>query len=196
MSTWIARTYRGRRLDRNPLRRPSDRAETLVGIWLLVLFAVTAPLIAHAAATTTEHVASDARATALATSHQVTATTVQTAPALVQTPYTLSTSWVNATWTAPDGRRQTGQIQVDDGTRRGSRERIWVSASGNLVPPPLPAWQVRQLAEWAELISFLVVIAVFLTIVAMIKIALNRRSSALIEAEWAVIEPRWNRQRW
>lgn len=196
MSTWIARAYRGRRLDRNPLRRPSDRAETLIGIWLLVLFAVTAPLIVHAAVTTTGHVASDARATALATSHQVTATTVQAAPAAVQTPYTLDTSWVNARWTAPDGKRQTGQIQVDDSTGRGSRERIWVTASGRLVAPPLPAGQVSELADWAELISSLVVIAVFLTIAAMLKIALNRRSSALIEAEWAAIEPRWNRQRW
>ena len=48
MTSWFARTIRGWRLDRNPLRRPSDRAQTVIGVWLLVALAVLAPFTACA----------------------------------------------------------------------------------------------------------------------------------------------------
>lgn len=197
MSTWIARVYRERRLDHNPLRRPSDRAETLIGIWLLVLFAVVAPLVAHTAATTTEHVAGDMRTTELATSRQVTATTEQKATAAIESTFALiETSWVTATWTAPEGTPRTAQIQVDAGLPRGSRQRIWVTSSGDPTAPPLPASQISQLGELAAMVGLLVVIAVFLSIAIVLRLAFRRRRSAAIDAEWAAAEPRWNRQRW
>src|SRR5690348_18243309 len=46
---WLARLLRGRRLDRNPLRRGSDRAETVVLGVLLAAFLAAAPFAAHAA---------------------------------------------------------------------------------------------------------------------------------------------------
>jgi hypothetical protein len=45
-STPAGRFIRGRRLDRNPLRRPSDRTETLLLILLAVTFLVAAPFAA------------------------------------------------------------------------------------------------------------------------------------------------------
>ena len=45
----LARLLRGRRLDRNPLRRGSDRAETIVIGALLAAFLAAAPFAAHAA---------------------------------------------------------------------------------------------------------------------------------------------------
>jgi hypothetical protein len=188
--------YRGRRLDRNPLRRPSDRAETLIGLWMLVLVAVLIPVVARAAALTTEHIASDARITALATLHQVTATTVEAAPTLSSTPYGSVDTWpVNATWTA-DGSLHRGQIQVAASSPRGSRERIWVTTAGNLNPPPLTASQVTGLKKDAAMISLPVMILMYLIVAALIRLAFRRHRSAVLDAEWAAIEPRWNRQRW
>src|SRR6516162_4026131 len=46
---WLARLLRGRRLDRNPLRRGSDRVETAVLGVLLAAFLAVAPFAAHAA---------------------------------------------------------------------------------------------------------------------------------------------------
>jgi hypothetical protein len=40
----LSRFLRGRQLDRNPLRRPVDRAETIMLTLLLVAFLVGAPL--------------------------------------------------------------------------------------------------------------------------------------------------------
>ena len=48
-TSWLARLLRGRRLDRNPLRRGSDRAETIVLGALLAGFLAAAPFAAHAA---------------------------------------------------------------------------------------------------------------------------------------------------
>jgi hypothetical protein len=48
-TSWLARLLRGRRLDRNPLRRGSGRAETIVLGALLAAFLAAAPFAAHAA---------------------------------------------------------------------------------------------------------------------------------------------------
>jgi hypothetical protein len=42
-TSWLARLLRGRRLDRNPLRRGSDRAETIVLGALLAGFLAAGP---------------------------------------------------------------------------------------------------------------------------------------------------------
>ena len=47
-ATCTSRFVRGRRFDRNPLRRAADRAETIVLALLLVAFLVGAPLAALA----------------------------------------------------------------------------------------------------------------------------------------------------
>lgn len=48
-TNWLARLVRGRRLDRNPLRRGSDRAETVVFCALLAGFLAAAPFAMHTA---------------------------------------------------------------------------------------------------------------------------------------------------
>ena len=48
-NSWLGRLLRGRRLDRNPLRRRSDRAETAVLGVLLAAFLAGAPFAAQAA---------------------------------------------------------------------------------------------------------------------------------------------------
>lgn len=99
MRSGFARAIRGWRLDRNPLRRPSDRAETVIGVWLLVAFAVLAPFTARAAATWTRALAEHSRVSSLATGYQVTAITLEQAPAPSHT--LMVQPQVSATWTAP-----------------------------------------------------------------------------------------------
>jgi len=191
MRSWLARTFRGRRLDRNPLRRRSDRAETAIGIALMVAFAIGAPFPLRATAIAAYSSAQHARAGAIATRQEVTAVTLQAAPTNGE-----GQSWTSAAWTAPNGQRRTGQVQVDDGTLKGSTERIWVTWSGDQAPPPLPAQEVSQLAV-AAAAGVGLGLAVFLLIVARAtRQVLNRRRMAAWDTEWTAVEPRWNRQRW
>jgi hypothetical protein len=195
MKSWLVRISRGRRLDRNPLRRPSDRAETVIGVLLLVAFAVATPFAARAAAAGTRTLAEHSRVTALATRHEVTTVTLETAPPAVVTPYALLIqTWVSAEWTAPDGRQRTGQIRVLDSTQKGSPERIWVTGSGGAATPPLPMTEIARLAGDAAFGAIMVLIFVFLIAGSVTRRVINRRRMAAWDAEWAATEPRWNHQ--
>ena len=195
MKSWFIRMFRGRRLDRNPVRRPSDRAETLALIWMLMACAITAPLVAHAASARATSIGQHARATALATERRVTAITLQATPPPDDSPYGVFSSSVKVGWTAPDGRARTGQILVDDGTREGSALPVWVTPSGDVAPTPLTVGEIAEITDITAISAALAVIAAFATSWALLKYLFRRRRMAAWEAEWAAFESR-NRQRW
>lgn len=196
MTSWFGRMFRGLRLDRNPLRRPGDRAGTLIGIWLLVALAAAAPFTGRAAAAWTRTRAEQVRATVLATRYQVTAITREQASPVIDTPYTMITQmWVSANWTAPDGRQRTGPIQVPASTRKGSSERIWVDGNGEVAAPPLPITAIAQLTDRAAVTAIMALICLFLIAGSVIRYVINRRHLAAWDAEWAVTGPRWSRRR-
>jgi hypothetical protein len=191
MTSWLTRMLRGRRLDHNPLRRRSDRVETIVGVLLVVGFAVAAPFTVQAAAAGGYAFAQHERVTAMATRHEVTAVTQEMAISL-----TYGKSWVSARWTAPNGRPRTGQVEIAGGTPKGSSDRIWVTTSGDVAPPPLLASEVSQIADCAAVAAGLGLAVVCLIAQAAMRHALNRRRMAAWDAGWAAAEPRWNHQRW
>src|SRR5580658_2260947 len=160
MKSCFARMFRGRRLDRNPLRRPGDRAETVIVIWLFAAFAVVAPFAVRAAAGWTGTLAEHARVMALATRYEVTARTLEQAPPAGSIMLTLT--WADAGWTAPDGRRRTGVIEVPASAQRGTAERIWVTSDGEVTAPPIPAAEVAGLADRAAIGSILVLTCLLL----------------------------------
>jgi hypothetical protein len=79
-TSWLARLLRGRRLDRNPLRRGSDRAETIVIGALLAAFLAAAPFAAHAAGAWGHDSAARQAQAQRASLVQVTATLLWSAP--------------------------------------------------------------------------------------------------------------------
>ena len=79
---WLGRLLRGRRLDRNPLRRGSDRAETVVLGALLAAFLAAAPFAAQAAGGWAHALAARQAQAQRADLSQVTATLLRTAPML------------------------------------------------------------------------------------------------------------------
>jgi hypothetical protein len=192
MKSWLVRYFRGRRLDRNPLRRPSDRAATVIGIWLIVVFAVIAPFTARSTFTWTRALAEHARVTALASRYEVTAITLEQAPA--RSTLLTAQRWVSASWTAPDGRQRTGPIQVPASTQKGTSERIWVASDGDVVAPPLSAAGIAGLADRAALGANVVLTGLFLIAGSVIGRVIDRRRLGAWDADWAVTEPRWTRQ--
>ena len=78
---WLGRVLRGRRLDRNPLRRRSDRIETAVLGLLLAAFLAGAPFAAHAAGSWAYATSARGAQAQRASLHQVPATLLKTAPA-------------------------------------------------------------------------------------------------------------------
>ena len=191
-STWLGRLAHGLWLDRNPLRRRSDRAETAMLGVLLAVFLAAAPFAAHAAGSWTYATSAREAQAQQAARHQVPATLLQSA--------TLSSiggggAEAQARWKAPDGQMRTGQIFVTNGAPAGSTVMVWVNQAGQVSESPLQQSQVTGRTVMAQVIA-VAALAVTLIIVGWAAHwALERRKLAAWDAEWLATEPRWSPRR-
>jgi hypothetical protein len=185
-STRLGRLLRARCLDRNPLRRGSDRVETAVLGLLLAAFLAAAPFAAHAAeswAYATSAREQHAQQTAL---YRVPATLLQGA----LDPY--ATSDVTARWRAPDGRMYTGPVLVPLGTAAGTTVTVWVTRTGQQEGPPLLRSEVTGRAQLAAGLA-VAALAIALAIIGWLaRRALDKRRIARWDADWLATEPRWS----
>jgi hypothetical protein len=190
-STWLDRVARGLRLDRNPLRRRSDRAETAVLGVLVAVFLVGAPFAAHAAGSWTYATSAREAQAQQAALHQVPATLLQAA-----TPWSISEGGAaQARWKAPDGQVRTGQIFVTSVAPAGSTVMVWVNQAGQFADSPLQYSQVTGRTVMARVLA-VAALAVTLIIVGWAAHwALERRRLAAWDAEWLTTEPRWSPRR-
>ena len=140
--SWPGRLARGLWPDRNPLRRPSDRAEAGMLAVLIIAFLVGAPFLAVIA----WRVTVSATFTTVDAQHagwrQVSAVLLTDAPATgsYDPP-------VPATWTAPDGARRHGTVYPDPGARAGTATAIWVNAAGRQMAWPMTPFQASSQAD-------------------------------------------------
>lgn len=190
-STWLGRLVRGRRLDRNPLRRRSDRAETAVLAVLAAAFLAGAPVAALAtgawetAAAHREQVAQEAER------YRVPAVVLETADLPTVAGGSIAEPEAEARWTAPDGATIASQIPVVSGTQAGTTVRIWVTREGAITQPPMLDSQVKGQVSLAET-GAVAALAVTLAVVgAAARKVLDRRRIAAWEAEWRAAGPRW-----
>lgn len=180
-------------LDRNPLRRRTDRIASYGAIVLLAVFLVATPLLSVAAA----HWGARAAASqqhAQRGWHQVTAVLLQRAPVVATPVGGTAASWAPARWTAPGRGEQTGFIAATGGAPAGSRSPIWVDASGQYAGQPLS----RAGAD-AEVIGLVAGVPVGVAVVLACagylgRRVLDRRALAGWGADWDAIGPRWTRQ--
>ena len=132
-STRLGRLLRGLQLDGNPLRRRSDRAETLFLGVLIAAFAACAPLAAHTAGSWTHAASAHEAQVQQRVTYHVTATLLEAMPAWGANgagPYPET----EARWTAPDGKVRTGLVAVPGGASTGSTVTVW----GQHGPASLP----------------------------------------------------------
>ncbi|GAA2891829.1 hypothetical protein Acy02nite_14900 [Actinoplanes cyaneus] len=183
--------------DRNVLRRPEDRIESLLVFLLVLVFLAGAPLLAWRAGKA--GYSSDMRARDWERAHvfRVDAVLVEDSGTFGATgPRTVAPRAARATWTAPDGSARSGIVQTETEVRAGARIAIWVDDTGSPHMPPgrhSPASQGVLLA----------VAAVLCLLVALIGVhragrgLLDRRRDRAWTREWAQVGPRWSRDpRW
>jgi hypothetical protein len=188
--TRLGRFVRGRRPDRNPLRRASDRAETAVLALLLVAFLVAAPFTALTSGQWALAGARQALAQE-ASWRQVPALVLKTAPPGQDGGYAALDSQTRARWTAPDGKVITGEIPVPLGTAAGATVPLWVTSDGQLADPPLQSSQVTNDAILAGSLSVIVLATLLAAIGMLARRALDKRRMAAWDAEWRAAGPRW-----
>ena len=190
--TWLGRLLRGRRLDRNPLRRGSDRAETAVLGVLLAAFLAGAPFAAHAAGSWTYATSAREAQAQQAALRQVPATLLQAATLWGPGQYGAEAS---ARWRAPDGQLRTGDVFAPNGTPAGSTVMVWVNQAGQLTDSPLRHDQVAGRAVMAQVLVVAALAVVLIVASWAARWVLDRRRLAAWDAEWLATGPRWGSRR-
>lgn len=192
---WLARFLRGLRLDRNPLRRGSDRAETAIVVTLLAVFLAVSPFAAIAAGHWAHAAGLREQRAQLAAWHQVRAVLEKNAPRDAFSGYGPSGVSVLARWTGPDGSQHTGYVSVPSGMRAGTTVNTWTDSAGRPSGPPLQTAQVADRAALAVMLAPLVPAILLLAVWKLARRALDRRRSAGWDADWRNTGPQWTNSR-
>jgi len=188
---WLGRLLRGRRLDHNPLRRGSDRAETVLLGVLLAVFLAGAPFAAHAAGSWAYTLSAREAQAQRASLHHVPATLLEAAPGW----NAYAAPDVDARWRAPDGQVRTGEVFVPPGAAAGSAVLIWTNRAGQLADPPLGPTQLASRALLAEGAAAGSLAAALIVAGWLARRSLDRRRLAAWEADWLATGPRWSPRR-
>jgi len=190
---WLSRVLRGLRLDRNPLRRGYDRAETLVLGALLAAFLASAPFAALAVGNLAYHLSARAQRAAL---HQVPATLLQSASPWQAYPDAGGIAPVaDARWRAPDGQVRTGKLLVPAGATAGSTVLVWTDHVGQLTNPPLNQTELVSRAQLAAGGAVGALAAAAGVAGWLVRRFLDRRRLAAWDADWLANGPRWSPRR-
>jgi hypothetical protein len=193
----LARLARWLGIDRNPLRRGTDRVEAALRLVMILLAVVAVPAGAVAAGRWADHYALHRAQLQRAVNHQVTAVLLEDAPATgIPNPYTnVQTSWVPARWQPPGQPTRTGEVLALAGERKGGTVRTWVDPSGAVTDPPLDHRFVVGDVWLAVMATCLVSWMLLLAAGVLVRRALDRRRLRAWEAEWRANGPLWSGHR-
>jgi hypothetical protein len=183
-------------LDRNPLRRRTDRMQAWLALALASAVILCGPLLIW-------WVGATAYRSALAAAERERAQWFQVDAVLLEDTDGLAYvrgedgAWpvpAQARWTAPDGAQRTGKVVTESAAAAGTVVVILTDVHGDLVDPsnsPSPSGA----ALGAGLATALALAAVHASLLLVIRRTLSRRRMASWELEWTVVEPRWSSRR-
>ena len=187
----VARWLRGRQIDRNPLRRGSDRAQTAVLGLLLAAFLAGAPFAGHAAGSWVHATSAREAQAQQAQVHEVQATLLEAAP--LAGPYAFPD--VDVRWLASDGRVHTCRIFVREGVAAGGTVTAWINQAGQPAGPPLRHGQVVRRVQLAVGCAVGGLAVTLIVVGWLICCFLDRRRMAAWDAGWLAYGPRWTSRR-
>ena len=193
----LARLARWLGLDRNPLRRGTDRVESALRLVMILLVVTAVPAAAVAVGRWADHYALHRAQAQRAVDHQVTAVLLEDAPAVgIPDPYTsVQTAWVPARWQPPGQPSRTGEVLVLTGAHKGSTVRTWINPSGAVTDPPLDRRFVVGDVWLAVMATCLVSWLLLLVTGVLVRRGLDRRRLRAWEAEWRASGPLWSGHR-
>ena len=191
--TWPRRWVRRLGLERNPLRRRTDRIEAALRLTMIMLALIAVPVTAIAVGRWADHLALHRAHAQQATEHLVNAVLLAPArPAGGTGPYTsIQMTWALARWTPPGRPARTGEILTVAGARRGTLVPTWISASGAVAAAPPPYREIVGDVCIAFITTCLVSLQVLVEVQALVRRVLDRRRLTAWETEWRANGPLW-----
>ena len=194
--TSLARCARWLGLDRNPLRRKTDRIEVAIRLATVILF-LAVPIAIIAVGRQADHLALRQAYAQRAAEHQVSAVLLQPAQATgVPDPFSsIQMTYVLARWQPPGRTPRSGHVLAPAGTRAGSTVTIWIDASGAVTFPPPDHRDIVGDVTIAAVVTGLVASVFLLGSNALARRALDRRRLRAWDAEWRATGPLWSGRR-
>jgi len=188
LGTWLIRRFA---LDRNPLRRRSDRIEA----WLLLAMTVASVPLTILTAIGASHWAEQygSRSDGGQRLQQVRAVLLQAAPATDPAIDGSVSMLVRARWPV-DGATRVGDIAVVPGTARGTSVQIWITPQGTVATPPLSTAQIDARVTAAIVLAPAATALGLWLLLCLLRWPLNRRRLASWAASWTSVGPRWSQR--
>lgn len=192
----IRRAARRLGLDRNPMRRRTDRLQVMLRAGLLTLLVTGVPAAAFFAG-------HSAYVSALRTGRAQAAHWHRT-PAVVLRVTDKATGWQHsrplvATWSVrwrmPDGSSRTAEVASTGKAVPGSAVRVWLNQAGRLTRPPLSRADAAGRAGDAAAAAAAAMTVLLGAVERVTSRMLDRRRLAGWEADWSAVEPQWTRRR-
>jgi hypothetical protein len=180
-------------LGSGPLKRGSDRLEFLARV-LLVCCLLTATPIGLAVATATHTEARIQAVAQAADRHRVPAKLLEDAVPSAGEASAGVRDRGAAVWTGPDGIEHRGVVTVPIGTQAGDSVTIWIDGRGERTGPPLSDSGVATRAVTEGFATFLGLAALAVGVYLSVRRLLDRSRFRRWTAEWAAVEPVWNRE--
>ena len=174
-------------LDRNPLRRRTDKIAACLAVVLVAVFLIGALMVSVVAVSWVGRAAA-AEQRAARSWRLVPAVVQRAAPAPAPSQLNGHT-WVPARWTAPDGQARAGQIPVTVAVAAGQTVRLWVNAAGTPTGPPPNRGAVVVDAVATAAFALVALASALLCLARTGRWVLDRRRLAAWEAAWAAVGP-------
>jgi hypothetical protein len=183
-----ARLARALVIDRNPLRRASDRAEAWIRAGLVIAFVIGAPIAAAAVGLWTAH-AADAGTSARP--HAVQALLLQPATASKSRGTAVRSTRVLAwaRWKNSNSSTRTGRVPAPAGAAAGAAVTVWLDPGGRVTAPP-PSDSAAGPVLTA-IVALAAMTLLLLIVLRLIRRLLDWRRLAAWDAAWQAIGPRW-----
>ncbi|MBN1173618.1 MAG: hypothetical protein JXA67_15720 [Micromonosporaceae bacterium] len=185
----FAHATRSMGLDKNPLRRGTDRVEGWARLTATVIMLVVTPVITIAAACATYEDGTQAELLERNERHEEQARLLQDPASSAQAGTTVL---AQASWRAGDETNRTGWVQTTVGATAGAAVPIWIDRRGDLADPPRDHDETLA-ATIATAVLIPLGILLMLAITHLIlRIVLDRRRLSQWQRAWQAIEPGWS----
>ena len=183
-------------LDRNPLRRRTDRAEAWLRLALTCAVVLCGPVLIGWAGTAAHRNVLAATDRERGRLYPVNAVLLEDAVGLAYVRGE-EAGWpvpTRARWTAPDGGKRTGDVVTDMAAAAGTVIVIRTDVHGDVVDTTHGRTPAGA-AVGAGLAVGLGIAAVYSSLLLVVRRSLNQRRMASWQLEWSLVEPRWSGRR-
>ncbi len=191
---WVLMLDRRLGFGRNPLRRWSDQAETVL-LWFALITAMLLVPMGAAVGTSVRSSLNASAAQQRSALHEVRARTLENSERMVPGAPGDVRSRARVSYTDPQGTVREGVASVVMGTKAGVEMTIWLDGSGNIVAAPRSRSDSAAFGAAAGIFTVLGSWLLMWGLFGLARLPLDRRRSRDWDAEWDAVAPRWHHGR-